>query len=120
MPFHGGNTSSNLVRDASKINYLADFPLNLSNICLISTRVAAGGRVASNSGRFRRVIVVLQLLASIQRRKPGLEDEPEAIGFQTKQRAAGSAVDAVGFGGMLHQHVHVAEMPFERRAKPHR
>jgi hypothetical protein len=36
-PFHGGNTSSNLVRDAKEINYLADFLLNLSNICLISS-----------------------------------------------------------------------------------
>jgi hypothetical protein len=49
-----------------------------------------------------------------------LEDEPEAVGIQPEQGASGSAVDAVGLGGMLHQHVNVAEMPFERCAKPHR
>ena len=37
-PFHGGNTSSNLVRDAKEIKELKDFLTTLSNICPIYRR----------------------------------------------------------------------------------
>ena len=37
-PFHGGNTSSNLVRDAKEIRELRDFLATLSNICPIYGR----------------------------------------------------------------------------------